>query len=205
VRLLHDEWGVDRLAAGASIGATPADLRDAGCTAREMLAASPREELRRLDTRESTWVLAGPALLDAGFSVAEKVKEIAAHAPTAATFAAAVTAIVENPVDALTLALPRATAADLTALSERLGLSPAETAHALSAACADQDTVVAVMVSRCDGDTTPALGLATEVLGMQMATVEVAEGVDRNAIAPAPERLGPQHVQFDTDLAIVDL
>lgn len=199
VRLLHEEWGVDRLAAGASIGATPAELRDGGCTAREMLAAAPREELRRLDTRESTWSLAGPALLDAGFTVAEAVNQLAAHAPTAATFAAAVTAIVDNPVDALTLALPRSTAADLSALSERFGLSVEETSYALSAACADQDTVVAVLADRCDGDTSAALVLASETLSMQL---RVAAHTLPLSVADVPAEVEAHH---DAELAIVDL
>ena len=158
-----------------------------------------------LSVMTAAWTLAGPALLDAGYSVAEAVNELATHAPTAATFAAAVTAIVENPVDALTLALPRATAADLTALSERLGLSPLETAHALSAACADQDTVVAVLAGRCDGDTVPAVALASDVLGMQVAQVDFVDDIDQSASVAAlgqPEQRRDQH---DTDLAIVDL
>lgn len=171
VRLLHEEWGVDRLAAGASIGATPAELREAGCTAREMLAAAPREELRRLDTRESTWMLAGPALLDAGYGVADAVSELARHAPSASTFAAAVTAIVEDPVDAIVLALPSATVADLAALTERLGLSPAGTAQALAATSADLGTAVAVLTNRCDGDLSAATELASEIAAISVASI----------------------------------
>lgn len=201
VRLLHEEWGVDRLAAGASIGATPTELREAGCTAREMLAAAPREELRRLDTRESTWMLAGPALLDVGYSVADAVTELARHAPNAGAFAAAVTAIVDDPVDALAFALPSATVADLSALTERFGLSVAEVAETLAAVSADSDTVVAVLTNRCDGDIAPALALTSKTVGLGATKIDSVIDTPMRPVAPTSNRQSA----IDRDLAIVDL
>ena len=83
-------------------------------------------------------------------------------------------------------------------MSERFGLSVEETSHALSAACADQDTVVAVLVDRCDGDTAAALVLASDTLGMQLG---VAEGTLPLSVADVPAELEAHH---DAELAIVD-
>src|SRR4051794_41684665 len=62
IRILHDHWGADRLDVAAQLDATADELREAGCTPAELLAAAPREALRRLDERESTWTRVGPTL-----------------------------------------------------------------------------------------------------------------------------------------------
>src|SRR5262249_4324147 len=54
IRTLHQDWGADRLDVAAQLGATVEELRAAGCTPVELLAAAPREMLRGLDCREST-------------------------------------------------------------------------------------------------------------------------------------------------------
>ena len=90
IRLIHERWDVDRLTVGHELGADVGELRAAGCTPVEMLAAAPREELRRLDQREHTWELAAPTLVEAGYTIAEAVRHLAAHAPTPETFAAGV-------------------------------------------------------------------------------------------------------------------
>src|SRR5207344_1628673 len=70
---LHQDWGMDRLDAGAALGATVAELKSAGCTPVELLAAAPREILRSLDSRESTWEVAAATLLESGYSRGEAV------------------------------------------------------------------------------------------------------------------------------------
>ena len=205
IRLLHDEWGVERLRAGEALGASTEDLRAAGCTATEMLAAAPREELRRLDLRESTWTLAGPALLDAGFTKAEAVNELARHAPNSATFAAAVTALVPDPVDGFSLALPRAALPDLAALSERYGLSPVDTATVLSSACADVDTAVAVVSARCDGDITAVLEICATVLAIGADDVERVIDGHSVSVALSSDVVDLAAYRVVDDLAIVDL
>ena len=132
IRLVHRKWGTDRLEVGAILGASAQDLRAAGCTMVEMLAVSPREELRRLDTRELTWEAVGPLLLEAGYSVADAVAQLAAHTPTPETFAIGVASIIESPVDAFTFAVGRATTEDLVALGERYGFSADEAAQAMA-------------------------------------------------------------------------
>jgi len=201
IRMLHDEWGVDRLRAGAALGASTDELRDAGCSAREMLAAAPREELRRLDTRESTWVKAGAALLDAGYTLPATVDELAANAPSPSTFAAAVHAIIDDPVEAFALAVAKAALPDLASLSERYGLSPQETAHALAAACADTDTAVAVLHARCDGDLDVVSDLAVNVLAIDAETIRAT----LEPAAPSPVVIYLAAYRSGDDLAIVDL
>jgi hypothetical protein len=76
IQMLHDEWGLDRLQVAAALDATVDELRAAGCTPVELLAAAPREVLRGLDARESTWMTVGPSLLEAGYSEAQAVAHL---------------------------------------------------------------------------------------------------------------------------------
>jgi hypothetical protein len=153
VRLLHDEWGTGRLDAGVQLGATVDELRAAGCSAAEMLAVAPREELRKLDTREHTWTLVGPTLLEAGYSPAEAVQHLAAHAPTPATFAAGVATVVDDPASAFTFARRRATGEDLGALAERYGLPPTDAAQIMVTAGFRPDAMHSVLTAMCPSDT----------------------------------------------------
>jgi hypothetical protein len=166
IRLLHDRWDVDRLTAGRELGAEIHELRAAGCSPVEMLAVAPREELRRLDAREHTWELAAPTLVEAGYTVAEAVRHLAAHAPTPETFAAGVTVLVDSPVEAFSLTGRHAQVEDLARLSERYGLDPAETAAVVAAACVPVDKAANVIGQRCAGDTDMTAELAARHLGL---------------------------------------
>jgi hypothetical protein len=165
MRMLHDEWQVDRLDAGAALGATVEELRAAGCTAVEMLAAAPREELRQLDTREHTWELVAPTLLEAGYTPSQAVAHLAAHAPTPATFAAGVTTIVDDPIAAFVYSRAHAGVDDLAALSERFDLTPAETAKTLRNAALPVDQAAAVIDARCSDEPTAAAAIVTAAYG----------------------------------------
>jgi hypothetical protein len=166
IRQLRRDWDADRLDVGNRLGATTEELREAGCTATEMLAVSPREELRRLDAREQTWVHVGPSLLEAGYTVAEAVTHLAAHAPNPDTFAAGVTSIVERPVDAFALAAKRAQPEDFVSLSERYELSPAETAVVLADAGVAMDKAVFTLALRCGDEPDLVAELACDHLGV---------------------------------------
>ena len=101
--------------------------------------------------RESTWDAVGPMLLEAGYTMREAVVQLVAHAPTPATFAVGVAAIVESPLDAWAFAADRAASADLTALGERYGFSADETSLAvasLSVPTRAVESVESVEVSR---------------------------------------------------------
>jgi hypothetical protein len=164
IRELHDRWRMDRLEAGRHLSATPDELRAGGCTTTEMLQAAPREVLRHLDTREHTWELAGHRLLEAGYTTGEALRELAAHAPTPETFAAAAVEIEPNPLEAFPTAARDAATPDLVVLSERYGLSPSETADVLAVACAAPDVVVGVVYERCDRDETATIDACATVL-----------------------------------------
>ena len=131
-----------------------------------MLAVAPREELRRLDQREHTWELAAPTLVEAGYTVAEAVRHLAAHAPTPDAFAAGVAVLVDSPIEAFSLAGRHAQVEDLTALSERYGLDPTETAGAIASAGVPIEKAVGTIASRCDGDSDLTASLAARHLGL---------------------------------------
>jgi len=166
IRLLHRDWGVDRVDVGASLGATVGELRAAGCSAVEMFAAAPREELRRLDAREQTWVAVAPTLIEAGYSVAQAVEHMAAHAPTPEAFAAGVTAIVESPLEAFAFAARRAGGEDLAVLSERYELSPVEAAKTMAIACVPAHTAAEAVLVRCEGDLDVTADVCERYLGL---------------------------------------
>ncbi|MCU1395343.1 MAG: hypothetical protein JWM34_3771 [Ilumatobacteraceae bacterium] len=174
VRTIHHDWGMDRLEIGSALGATNEELRAAGCSAVELLAAGPREELRRLDSREQTWMQAAPMLLEAGFTPGQAVAHLAAHAPTPETFAAGVVTIVDDPVEAFALAARRATTEDLVALSERFTLSPQETAETLATACVTARTAIEVIHERCEQDFARTVEIGAELLGMREGDVHRA-------------------------------
>jgi antitoxin (DNA-binding transcriptional repressor) of toxin-antitoxin stability system len=161
---------MDRLDAAAVLGATVDELRAAGCTPAELVAAAPRETLRSLDARESTWEVAAATLLEAGYSRGEAVAHLAAHAASPIAFAAGVTTIVDDPADAFTYAANRAQPEDLAVLSEQYGLDPAETGRMLVAAGARTDTVVEVLDHRCEHDPVITAELVHIVVGDDVAT-----------------------------------
>ena len=182
IRQLRRDWDADRLDVGARLGATTDELRAAGCTATEMLAVSPREELRRLDAREHTWMQVGPSLIEAGYSVAQAVTHLAAHAPSPDTFAAGVASIVDHPVDAFALAAKRAQPEDLVALSERYELSPNETATALADAGVPIDKAVFAIALRCGDEPDAAIQIASEHLGISSGLATAV--LDGDYLAP---------------------
>jgi hypothetical protein len=165
IRELHDTWGADRLDTATLLGATAEELRAAGCTPVELLAAAPRETLRSLDTRESTWQRVAPSLLEAGYSEAQAVAHLAAHAPTPETFAAGVTTIVNDPITAFAYSARRAGAEDLAVLSERYGLAPAEAAAVFASAGVALDRAIEAVHLRCDRDVDATYEIAVGVLG----------------------------------------
>ena len=152
IRELHDRWGMDRLDAGAHLSATPDELRRAGCTTAELLQAAPREVLRRLDTREHTWELAAHSLLEAGLSTPTRSVSSPCTPPRPRRLPPRSTPSRSTRDGVFPVAAREASVPDLVALSERYGLSPAETAEVLVAACAPPAVVTDVVLARCDGD-----------------------------------------------------
>lgn len=148
---LHERWGVDRLEAGMAVGATVAELRALGCTPVELVAAAPREALRSLDSRESTWSSVAGTLLEAGYTVADAVTHLVAHTPTPRAFAAGVSAIVDDPTTAFGLVGQRAQPEDLVALAERFGLDSDATGRLAVSAGMDAAGAASVVTIRAWG------------------------------------------------------
>jgi hypothetical protein len=171
IGVLHNLWGADRLDIAADLAATVDELRRAGLTAAELLAAPPRNQPRSLDRRESTWERAGAILVEAGYSDAQAIAHLSAHAPTSATFAAGVSAIVDDPVTALAHSVGRSTVESLAALTEKYGLGLEETAATLVAVGAPIERAVAVVLVRNGDDLDAAIALAVGILGISRRAV----------------------------------
>lgn len=184
IRQTRQLWDANALDVGTALGATVDELRAAGCTPTEMLAAAPREELRRLDGRESTWQHAAASLVEAGYSAAEAVEHLAVHAPTPAAFTAGVVTIVDRPVDAFAFASRRACVEDLVALSERFELSPAETAQTVGAAGVPIDRVIEILDQRCGRDAAQATELAARHLGLGTEDVDAVRAAGTARVVP---------------------
>ncbi|WP_040493597.1 hypothetical protein [Ilumatobacter nonamiensis] len=185
IRQMHSEWGANRLEVGMALGATVEELRDGGCSRIEMLAASPREELRHLDTREQTWQSVGPTLLEAGYSEAEAIKHLAAHAPTPSTFAVAAEAVVDDPCRAFALSVRHAQTDDLAHLAERFGMSPAESATVLGAVGAPPSVAVQVIEVLCEHDRDATCDVAGRYLGIGRDETEMRlDGIDPDVVVP---------------------
>ena len=204
VRVLHDEWGADRLAAGRSLGATVDELRSAGCSAVEMLAVAPREQLRRLDQREHTWEVVGPTLVEAGYTVAEAVGHLAAHAPTPETFAAGVSTLIESPIEAFSIAGRTAQVTDLVALTERYGLDHIESAGVVAAACVPVEKAVAVIAARSESDADVTAALSARFLGLvEYETMALLRGEVLADVVPIGTAI--HHVLDDSSLVVAAL
>ena len=130
-------WNISRLDAGDLVGATREEMKTSGATLSEMLAHSPVETLRTLDTRPQTWERLGPVLMEAGLDAVDALRHVADHAPNPESLAVAVESITDNadslaghdPVTAaLTVIGRRVTPEGLAAVTERFGLDPYQSA-----------------------------------------------------------------------------
>jgi hypothetical protein len=170
IRALHDLWDVPNTIAAELLDATADEMRAAGCTAAEIIAARPTDILRELPADPRQWELAAGAMATAGHTTDVIVDHLVAHAPTQDAFTAGLFTVVE-PDDAPAVAARRqATPEQLSAASEAAGLSPTATALAL-AAHATNETILNVISSRCDQDRIVA------------AEIAAAAGIDQTAVA----------------------
>lgn len=170
IRVLYDRWDLPRADAAEALGATGAEMRDAGCTPTEIMASRPRDVLRTLPPDPAMWELAAGTMAVAGHSTSAVARHLVAHAPSSDAFAAGLSAVT-TPDEGLVLAArSHADPAQLATLSERSGFSPAETGAVL-VDVASPDAVLDTLVLRCDGDPDAAVALAGE-LGMTAETID---------------------------------
>jgi len=172
IRALEAQWGTSRLEAALLLGANAREMRDAGCDAVEILAARPREVLRTLPPDPHVWELAAGTMVAAGHSASVAVSHLIAHAPTPDAFAAGLEVVAADPAAGLTLACAYGAPPELlSATSERYGLSPEQTATAMTDAGAPPQVLVEVLLARCERD----VDLAREV-------AESAGRLDRSVV-----------------------
>ncbi len=172
IEVLDARWDLDKTSAAELLGATARDMRDAGCTAAEILAARPREVIEHLPADPHLWELAGGSLAVAGHHPTDIAGFLAAQAPDPACFAAAITTAVDDPSFGISLAVRRGMPPEaIAATSERYGLSPSETATALADAGAAPHLAVPVLFQRCDGDLTLTTQIARSTLQLRNDTV----------------------------------
>jgi hypothetical protein len=151
IRVLHERWDLPRPEAADLLDATATEMRDAGCTATEIMASRPRDILRTLPDDPHLWELAAGTMATAEHPAGTITAHLAAHAPTPEAFAAGLTTIADA-TDGLTLAAAHhAQPEQLAAASERYGLSPTETAGLL-AGTTTPGRLLDTIAIRCDHD-----------------------------------------------------
>lgn len=171
IRVLHQHWDLSNIDAAAALGATAAEMRDAGCTATEIMATRPRDILRALPEDPHLWELAAGTMA-AGHGPNIITGHLVAHAPTLDAFAAGIAAGIDDPTTGLTLAARHgATGDQLAAASEAYGLSPTETATVLVDAGTQPGLVLDTLDARCDHNTDTALTIAGGA-GIDHAAIE---------------------------------
>ncbi|MFP5325943.1 MAG: hypothetical protein ACLGHT_00500, partial [Acidimicrobiia bacterium] len=154
IETLRTRWNLTGLEASTALGATAAEMRDAGCTPTEVMAARPRDILRALPDHPHLWELAAGTMAGAGHRPHVVAAHLVAHAPTLDAFAAALSVGIDDPDAGLaSAARAGATGNQLAAASEAYGLTPAQAAAALHDAGVVTDVVLDTLDARCDHDT----------------------------------------------------
>jgi hypothetical protein len=170
IRVLHERWDIPNTLAAELLDATATEMRTAGCTPTEIMAVRPRDVLRTLPDDPRLWELAAGSMATAGHPTSTIVDHLVAHAPTPNAFTTGLLTVVE-PDEALVVAARRHAHPDqLAAVSEAVGLSPADTATALTTKV-DDHALLDVLNIRCEGDTISATQIATEA-GVERAAVD---------------------------------
>ncbi len=153
IRALDARWHVPLIEASRLVGATGAEMREAGCSAADILALRPESILDHLPSDPHLWELAAGTMATNGTDPAIVVSHLVAHAPTAETFAAGLATAVDDPAAGLGLAARfRSQPEHLAAASERYGLSPAETATILRDEQLPTSQALATIGFRCGFD-----------------------------------------------------
>lgn len=185
ISALHERWELPRPEAAELLGATAAEMREAGCPPEEILAARPREVLRTLPEDPHLWELAAGTMATAGHPPSVIVAHLLAHAPTVDAFAAGITSGIDAPGDGLALAVRAGAQGEhLAALSEAYGLAPNETALLLADLRTTPTVLLDTLAARCDGDLDAATTIGTDVAGLSPETT--AAWLDPPTPTPQP-------------------
>jgi hypothetical protein len=193
IRILRDGWDVPAVDAALALGATATEMRDAGCTATEILAARPRDVLRALPDDPHAWDLAAATMSQAGHPDARVVDHLVNHAPSTEAFAAGVATLTDDGAYAISLAVNRAARPDhLAALADAYDLPPTDLAAHLVAASTHPRLAVEALAIRCGDDHDQVIELAESALGIEPAQADaMLQGAGQSPVShlsPAPER-----------------
>jgi len=173
IETLRARWDLTGLEAATALGATAAEMRDAGCTPTEVMAARPRDVLRALPDDPHLWELAAGTMAGAGHRSHVVAAHLVAHAPTLDAFAAGLSVGIDDPDHGL-VAAARAGASgnQLAAASEAYGLTPAQTGAALHDAGIVTEVVLDTLDARCEHDT-DAVATIADGLGITGEAISV--------------------------------
>lgn len=195
IQALHARWGMERGTAAELVAASPADMRAAGCSPSEILAARPAEALAGLPEDPAVWGVAAGEMRVGGLPAPVVVDHLVARAPTPDAFATGMASTVDHPDEALSLAVRAGAGPEqLAAMSELYGLSPMETIARLHDAGAETGVAVGALARRCDGDVVLTTQIARSALGLrteQVASIMGAEGAGMTVDADALRNVRP--------------
>ena len=153
IRTLHERWDIPRVDAAGMTAATGVEMRDAGCSATEILTLRPESILNQLPRDPHLWELAAGTMATNGHPPTVVVAQMVNHAPSPECFAGGLAAAIDDPDVAIGLASRlRAQPDQIAAASQRYGLTPAETAEILRDERAPMTQAVAVLGQLCGYD-----------------------------------------------------
>jgi hypothetical protein len=184
IRVLSHRWGMPPIEASSSLDATVSEMRAAGCTPAEIMTVRPRDVMRALPDELHLWDLVAGTMVVAGYSPGRVAAHLIAHAPSPDSFANGLAAVTDDPCEAMLLAVAaQAPPEHVAAVSERYGLSPADTAWLLADSHAPAHVATRTVYIRCDNETEPTIALLNSMTGLDEK--QIARHVDRTAALTA--------------------
>lgn len=172
IRVLQERWDLPIVEASEALDATATEMREAGCTATEIMSSRPRDVLRSLPDDPHLWELAAGTMATAGHPDSQVVSHLVAHAPSVDAFVAGVAVLTDDAATAMVLTTAYgAQAEQVAAVSERFGLSPTETAQALTSLEVSPQMRVEVLWERCDHEADVTRDLAVAHAKLDRPTV----------------------------------
>lgn len=189
IRVLHERWDVDRVDAARMLSATGTEMRQAGCTATEILAFRPESILSRLPTEPHLWELAAGTMTVAGHPPPAVVSHLVQYAPTAECFATGLATLDDAGVAIGLAARLRAQPGHIAAAAERLGLAAPDVAQILRDENAPLTQTVAVLGHLCEFDDA-AVAAAWHGTTLEPATADVATVAPRRITSIGGTEIG---------------
>jgi hypothetical protein len=190
IRALHTQWELSLPDAAEALDANATEMRAAGCSPVQIMAARPRDVLRVLPDDPHLWDLAAGTMATAGHSDGQIASHLVAHAPSVEAFVAGMGALTDDVATAMVLATSYGASGEyLAGASEHYGLSPAETAQVLTSLDVSAQLRVETLWERCDHDPDATRDLAVAHAALDQPTIRRCLRIA--GLAPADEALSP--------------